>query len=42
MGKKLNSFKIEERGKELKVPYHASAAAVHDGNLPRVKATCLK
>jgi len=31
-----------ERGKELKVPHHASAAAAYDGNLPYVKATCLK
>ena len=33
---------IEERGKELKVPHHASAAAARDGNLPHVKVTCLK
>ena len=30
----------EERGKEFKVPYHASAAATRDGNLPHVTATC--
>ena len=34
-------LKIEERGEELKVPHHASAAAARDGNLPHVKATCL-
>jgi len=33
-------FVLEERGKELKVPYHASAAAARDGNLPYVTATC--
>ena len=32
----------EERGEELKVPYYASAAAVYDGNLPYIKAICLK
>jgi len=30
---------FEERGKELKVPHHASAAAARDGNLPHVTAT---
>ena len=35
-------LRIEERGEELKVPHYARAAAVCDGNLPRVKATCLK
>ena len=35
-------LKIEERGKELKVPHYTSTAAVHDGNLPYIKATCLK
>ena len=34
-------LRIEERGEELKVPHHASAAAARDGNLPHVKATCL-
>ena len=34
-------LKIEERGEELKVPHHASAAAARDSNLPHVKATCL-
>ena len=29
-------LKIEERGKELKVPHHASTAAAHDGNLPQL------
>ena len=42
MGKKLNWLKIEERGKEFKVPYHASTAAVRDGNLPHIKAICFK
>jgi hypothetical protein len=31
---------LEERGKDLKVPYHASAVAARDGNLPHVTATC--
>jgi len=31
---------LEERGKKLKVPHHASAAAARDGNLPHVTATC--
>ena len=34
MVKKLNCLRIKERGKEFKVPYYASAAAVCDGNLP--------
>ena len=34
-------LRIKERGEELKVPYHASTAAVYDGNLPYIKATCL-
>ena len=34
-------LRIKERGEELKVPHYASAAAVRDGNLPYVKATCL-
>ena len=25
-----------KKGKELKVPYHASAAATRDGNLPQL------
>ena len=42
MGEKLNCYyKFGERGEELKVPYHASTAAVRDGNLPYIKATCL-
>ena len=28
------------KGKELKVPYYASVAAIRNGNLPRVTATC--
>ena len=35
-------LRSKERGKELKVPHHASATAVCDGNLPHVKAICLK
>ena len=42
MVKKINYWKYGERGKELKVLYYASAAAVCDGNLPYIKATCLK
>jgi hypothetical protein len=34
MVKKLDYLRIKERGEELKVPYHASAAAARDGNLP--------
>ena len=34
-------LRIKERGEELKVPYHASAAAVRDGNLPYIMAICL-
>ena len=42
MVEKLNCEEYGERGKELKVPYHASTAAVRDGNLFYVKVTCLK
>ena len=42
MVKKLNCYKYGEKGKELKVPHHTSTAPVRDGNLPHVKATCLK
>ena len=41
MGKRLNSFKFGERGKELKVSYYTSAAVAYDGNLLYIKATCL-
>ena len=34
-------LRIEERGEELKVPHHASAAAAHDGNLPYIITNCL-
>ena len=34
MGEKLDCCEFGERGKELKVPHHASAAAVRDSNLP--------
>ena len=44
----FNYCKYKERGKELKVPHHTSAAAACDGNLPYydgnmsyIKATCL-
>jgi hypothetical protein len=33
------SFNIK-KGEELKVPYHASAAAICDGNLPYMTAAC--
>ena len=42
MVKKLNYYKYRERGKELKVSHHANTVPVRDGNLPHVKATCLK
>ena len=41
MVKKLYLLKIEEKGKELKVPHYTNTAAARDGNLPHVKATCL-
>jgi len=31
----------EERGEELKVPYHARATLARDGNMPGVTAACL-
>jgi len=31
----------KERGKELKVPYHARATSARDGNMPGVMAACL-
>ena len=34
MVEKLDCYKYGERGKELKIPYHASAAPARDGNLP--------
>ena len=34
-------LRIEERGEEVKVPYHASAAAVRDSNLPYIMANSL-
>ena len=40
MVKRLNCLEYGERGKDLKVPYHASAAAARDGNMPYMKATC--
>ena len=42
MGNKAWLLRIKKRGKELKVSHYANAIAVYDGNLPRVKATCLK
>ena len=41
MVKKLNYQELKKGGEEFKVPHYASAAAVRDGNLPYVKATCL-
>ena len=41
MVEKINYLKFGEKGKELKVPYYASAAAVYNGNLLYIKATCL-
>ena len=41
MVEKLNCWEYGGRGKELKVPYYASAAAARDGNVPYIKATCL-
>ena len=38
---KLNYLKLEKRGKELKIPYYASAAAARDGNLPYIMGICL-
>ena len=34
MVNKIDCWEYGERGKELKVPHHASAAAACDGNLP--------
>ena len=39
---KIDCWEYGERGKEFKVPHHASAATARDGNLPHIKATCLK
>ena len=36
MGEKLDCYKSGERGEELKVPHHTSAAAACDGNLPQL------
>ena len=36
--KRLDCLESGERGKELKVPHYASAAAARDGNLPYIKA----
>jgi hypothetical protein len=41
MVKRLNCYKYKEGGEELKVPHHASAAAVRDGNMPHVMANRL-
>ena len=38
---KFNCWEYGERGKELKVPHYANAAAVYDSNLLYIKATCL-
>ena len=42
MVKKINLLKIEERGKEFKVPHYANTTVVYDSNLLYIKATCLK
>ena len=42
MVNKINYWEYRERGKEFKVPHYASAATIRDGNLPHIKATCLK
>ena len=42
MVKKLDCWEYGKRDKELKIPHHANTAAARDGNLPHVKATCLK
>ena len=34
-------LRSKERGEELKVPYHTSAIAARDGNLPYIIAICL-
>ena len=41
MVEKLDCWEYGERGEELKVPHHASAAAARDGNLPQIMAACL-
>ena len=41
MVKKIDYWEFRERGEEFKIPYYASTAVVHDGNLPYMKATCL-
>ena len=38
---KIDCWEYRERGKKLKVPHYASAAAARDGNMSYVKATCL-
>ena len=32
---------MRKKGKKLKIPYHASAAAIRDGNLPYITAICV-
>ena len=34
-------YRNEERGKELKVSYHARAMLARDSNIPNVTAACL-
>ena len=41
MVNKLNLLRIEEKGKELKVPYYTSTTVAYDGNLPYIIANCL-
>ena len=42
MVNKAQLLRIKERGKEFKVSYYTSTAAVRDGNLSYIKATYLK
>ena len=41
MVKKLNCQELKKGVKELKVPHYTNTVAVHNGNLPYIKATCL-
>jgi hypothetical protein len=38
---KLNCLRIQKMGEGFKVPYHASAAAVYNGNMPYMMANRL-
>jgi hypothetical protein len=41
MVKKINCLKYKEGGKEFKVPYRASTAAVYNSNIPYITANRL-